>query len=248
MRPGALTGLLHQQQLTPWMLATAIAIAFILGAAHALTPGHGKTVVAAYLVGSRGTLRHAVFLGAMVTFTHTISVFLLGLATLFLFRYVVPEQVTRVLGAVSGLSIVAVGAWMLHKRLRHDHRHHPHSHSPGGHTHMPGEVSWSSLTALGVSGGLAPCESALVLLLTAVAMRRVALGLLLLVSFSLGLSLVLIGIGALVVYASVLLDTSRLSNRFFRWTPVASAAVVLALGLLMTGVSLGWIRPNWISG
>ena len=79
MRPGALTGLLHQQQLTPWMLATAIAIAFILGAAHALTPGHGKTVVAAYLVGSRGTLRHAVFLGAMVTFTHTISVFLLGL-------------------------------------------------------------------------------------------------------------------------------------------------------------------------
>jgi ABC-type nickel/cobalt efflux system permease component RcnA len=113
---------------------------------------------------------------------------------------------------------------------------------------MPDEVSWSSLTALGVSGGLAPCESALVLLLTAIAMRRVALGLLLLVSFSLGLSLVLIGIGALVVYASVLLDTSRLSNRFFRWTAVASAVVVLALGLLMTGVSLGWIRPNWISG
>src|ERR1017187_3588004 len=117
------------------MLATAIAIAFILGAAHALTPGHGKTVVAAYLVGSRGNLRHAVFLGAMVTFTHTISVFLLGLATLFLFRYIVPEQVTRVLGAVSGLSIVAVGAWMLHKRLCHDHHHHHHSHGPGGHTH-----------------------------------------------------------------------------------------------------------------
>src|ERR1700683_674238 len=139
----ALTRLLHQQQLTPWMIAAAIGIAFGLGAAHALTPGHGKTIVAAYLVGSRGTLKHAAFLGAMVTFTHTVSVFLLGLATLFLFQYVVPQKVTQVLGAISGLSIVAIGGWMLYKRVRgvghthhhshdHDHHHdhdHDHSHS-----------------------------------------------------------------------------------------------------------------------
>ena len=114
----SLVRLLHQGALTPWMMAAALAIAFALGAAHALTPGHGKTIVAAYLVGSRGTLRHAAFLGAMVTFTHTVSVFLLGMATLFLFQYVVPEKITRVLGAVSGLSIVAIGSWMLYKRLR----------------------------------------------------------------------------------------------------------------------------------
>ncbi len=59
----ALTRLLHQQQITPWMILAAIGIAFVLGAAHALTPGHGKTIVAAYLVGSRGTLKHAAFLG-----------------------------------------------------------------------------------------------------------------------------------------------------------------------------------------
>src|SRR5580692_8200681 len=128
--------LLHQEQLTPWMIAVAIGIAFVLGAAHALTPGHGKTIVAAYLVGSRGTLKHAVFLGAMVTLTHTITVFLLGLATLFLFQYVVPQKLTQVLGAISGLSIVAIGGWMLYKRLRgaghthtHDHDHgHDHAH------------------------------------------------------------------------------------------------------------------------
>src|SRR5208337_3319831 len=114
----ALTRLLHQQALTPWIIAASIGIAFVLGAAHALTPGHGKTIVAAYLVGSRGTLKHAAFLGAMVTFTHTITVFALGLATLFLFRYIVPEQITQVLGAISGLSIVAIGAWMLYKRAR----------------------------------------------------------------------------------------------------------------------------------
>jgi nickel/cobalt exporter len=277
----ALTRLLHQQQLTPWMIAVAIGIAFVLGAAHALTPGHGKTIVAAYLVGSRGTLKHAAFLGGMVTFTHTVSVFLLGLATLFLFQYVVPQKVTQVLGAISGLSIVAIGGWMLYKRLQgaghshshhhhdHDHEHHHHhhhdhdhphehghthdhshghSHGPGGHTHMPDEVSWSGLTALGVSGGLVPCESALVLLLTAIALRRVGLGLVLLISFSVGLALVLMAIGVLVIYAKNLLPSSNGNNPFFRWMPVASAAIVMMLGVVMTGVSLGWIQPHWIAG
>jgi nickel/cobalt exporter len=281
----ALTRLLHQQQITPWMIAAGLGIAFVLGAAHALTPGHGKTIVAAYLVGSRGTLKHAAFLGAMVTFTHTVSVFLLGLATLFLFQYVVPQKVTQVLGAISGLSIVAIGGWMLYKRLRgaghkhshshdddhahvhshahghehhhHDHPHdhvhehthsHDHSHGPGGHTHMPDEMSWSGLAALGASGGLVPCESALVLLLTAIALRRVGLGLLLLVSFSLGLALVLMAIGILVIYAKNLLPSRSGGNPFFRWMPVASAAVVMLLGVVMTGVSLGWIRPQWMAG
>ena len=277
------------------MVAAAIGIAFVLGAAHALTPGHGKTIVAAYLVGSRGTLKHAAFLGAMVTFTHTVSVFLLGMATLFLFQYVVPENITRVLGAISGLSIVAIGGWMLYKRLRgaehahshehehghshshdqhqhdhhqhhgHDHDHHDnhthgdhshgdhshqhtHEHAPHGHSHVPDEVSWSGLVALGASGGLVPCESALVLLLSAIALRRVGLGLVLLVSFSLGLAIVLMGIGVLVIYAKNLLPEKTGANPFFRWMPVASAAVVLVLGLLMTGVSLGWIQPRWIAG
>lgn len=285
---------LHQPSITPWMILAAVGIAFVLGAAHALTPGHGKTIVAAYLVGSRGTLKHAAFLGAMVTFTHTISVFLLGMATLFLFQYVVPETVTRVLGAVSGISIVAIGGWMLYKRLNatsdthshdhhhdhshshdddhghghdhdhghshdhHDHHHsgqdhaHSHDHEHGGHEHkhVPDEVSWSGLVALGASGGLVPCESALVLLLSAIALRRVGLGLLLLVSFSLGLAIVLMGIGVLVIYAKNLLPESKRGSRnpFFRWMPVASAAVVLVLGLLMTGVSLGWIQPKWMAG
>lgn len=295
----ALTRLLHQQELSPWMIAAAIGIAFVLGAVHALTPGHGKTIVAAYLVGSRGTLKHAAFLGGMVTFTHTITVFVLGLATLFLFQYVVPQNVTQVLGAISGLSIVAIGGWMLYKRARagahihvhdhdhshehvhvhahgpgdehdhahehhhhdhphdhahehaHDHQHdhsHGHTHGPGGHTHMPDEISWPGLVALGASGGLVPCESALVLLLTAIALRRVGLGLLLLVSFSLGLALVLMAIGILVIYAKNLLPSGTRSKPFFRWVPVASAGVVMLLGVVMTAVSLGWIRPHWIVG
>lgn len=113
---------------------------------------------------------------------------------------------------------------------------------------MPEEISWSGLVALGASGGLVPCESALVLLLTAIALRRVGLGLMLLVSFSLGLALVLMAIGVLVIYAKNLLPSGGGRGRWFHWLPVVSAAVVMVLGVLMTGVSLGWIGPRWTIG
>ena len=255
----------------------ALIVAFGLGAAHALTPGHGKTIVAAYLVGSRGTMKHAAFLGLMVTATHTISVFALGLATLFLFHFVVPEKITEILGVISGLSIAIIGGGMLWKRVgaqwnghHHDHHHehphthdhahshahdhghdHAHQHGPGGHTHAPeGEITWSSLTTLAVSGGLVPCESALVLLLGAIALGRVGLGLLLLISFSLGLAGVLMGIGAIVLSTKRVLPkhTRNGSARWMRWTPIASAGVVVLLGVIMTGVSLGWLPSGWLVG
>jgi ABC-type nickel/cobalt efflux system permease component RcnA len=254
VRGDFLSGLLHQRELTPWMMFLGLAAAFALGAAHALTPGHGKTIVAAYLVGSRGTLKHAAFLGLMVTFTHTITVFALGLATLFLFRFVMPEKIAQILGVISGLSIVAVGLWMVRKRLaaaKHTHHHHhhhgPHDHHHHRHSHVPAEISWPGLIALGASGGLVPCESALVLLLGAIAIGRVALGLLLLLAFSAGLAIVLMTIGVLVLYAKNLLPESHRtgSNPVFRWVPMVSAALVTVLGLIVTGVSLGWIPAKW---
>lgn len=262
-----------------WLLL-GMAVAFGLGAAHALTPGHGKTIVAAYLVGSRGTMKHAAFLGAMVTFTHTISVFLLGLGTLWLSRYVVPEKIIPVLGAISGLSIVVIGASLFYKRLRklrpaashahhhhhhdhdhahsHDHHHdhdrphshnhpHTHDHGPHAHSHVPeGEITLGSLIALGASGGLVPCPSALVLLLSSIALGHVGVGLILLAAFSLGLAGVLMGIGMMVLYAKNWLpDPARTSQHpAFRLVPVLSAFVIVCLGILMTGVSLGWVRPG----
>ena len=101
--------------------------------------------------------------------------------------------------------------------------------------------------ALGASGGLVPCESALVLLLGAIALGRVGLGLGLLVCFSLGLALVLMAIGVLVLYAKNLIPERKRdgSRGLLRWVSIASPAVVMLLGLVMTGVSLGWIRPEW---
>lgn len=277
VRGDFLSTLLHSNRMTPWMMLTGLVVAFLLGGAHALTPGHGKTIVAAYLVGSRGTLKHAAFLGGMVTFTHTVSVFALGLVTLFVSRFVMPEKLTQWLGVASGLSIVAVGLWMAYKRLhhaRHDHGHHhhhhhhhvhdhhhdhDHSHEAGhhhehhhdhGHSHVPNDLSWAGLVALGASGGLVPCESALVLLLGAIALQRVGFGILLLVSFSAGLAVVLMAVGAIVLYARNLLPERQhvQSKWFFRYVPVTSAMLVTVVGLIMTAVSIGWLRPAWMIG
>jgi ABC-type nickel/cobalt efflux system permease component RcnA len=227
------------------MALLGLAAAFGLGAAHALSPGHGKTIVAAYLVGARGTAKHALFLGSMVTFTHTISVFALGFVTLFLSTYVAPDKITPALELISGASIVWIGATLLYKRIRalrgHPHHHHDHEHGPHGHSHVPeGEVTLGSLIALGASGGLVPCPSALILLLAAIRLDRTGLGLILLAAFSAGLAAVLTAIGLAVLYAKHLLPERPAPRwrRAARLVPVFSAGVVLCIGLLMTGVSL----------
>jgi nickel/cobalt transporter (NicO) family protein len=246
----------------PWMLL-GLAVAFGLGGAHALEPGHGKTIVAAYLVGSRGTMKHAALLGAVVTFTHTISVFLLGLAMLALSKSIVPANVIRTLEAASGMAIVVIGAMLFYQRLRqlmherahdhghhhhHGHGHHDHEHGPHSHVHLPKEeVTLGNLIALGVSGGLVPCPAALVILLAAIAFGHVGAGLVLLAAFSLGLAGVLMLVGMLVLYARSWLPNSDGADRhpIFRLVPVLSALIIVCLGLLMTGVSLGIVRAGF---
>lgn len=224
-----------------WMLV-ALAVAFGLGGAHALEPGHGKTIVAAYLVGSRGTAAHAALLGAVVTFTHTISVFVLGMAMLVLSRSIVPGNVIKTLEAASGMSIVAVGAMLFFERIQQlRHPHHDHSHLPAE------EVTLGSLIALGVSGGLVPCPAALVIMLAAIASGHTGAGLVLLVAFSLGLAGVLMIVGMLVLYARSWLPSPEAATRHpvFRLMPVLSALIIVCLGLLMTSVSLGWVPTGF---
>ncbi len=259
-----LSTLLGRRDLSFGMMLVGLAAAFGFGAMHALSPGHGKTIVAAYLVGSRGTVKHALFLGAMVTFTHTISVFLLGFGTLLLSAYIVPEKIIPVLSILSGLSIAMIGGYLLIQRTNHlmqqvnhthdghDHshgginHHHGHHHGPGGHTHVPeGEVSMASLIGLAISGGMVPCPSALILLLSAISIGRTGFGLALLTSFSFGLAFVLMAIGLIVLFAKNLLpESSQVRNRkFFLYVPVISAFVIFCVGMVMTGIAAGLIKP-----
>ena len=241
-KPDFLSHLLAMSQIPLQWVLLGLVVAFGLGGAHALEPGHGKTIVAAYLVGSRGTMKHAALLGAVVTFTHTISVFLLGLAMLVLSKSIVPGNVIKTLEIASGVSIVAIGAMLFYQRLR-DLRHpHPHSHLPD--QQEDGEVTLGSLIALGVSGGLVPCPAALVIMLGAIAFGHTGLGLVLLLAFSLGLAGVLMVVGMFVLYAKRWLPDSDATGRhpilrpLLRVAPVLSALVIVCVGLLLLRVQI----------
>jgi ABC-type nickel/cobalt efflux system permease component RcnA len=215
----------------------ALLIAMFWGAVHALSPGHGKSLVAAYLVGSRGTSRHAVALGIIVTITHTSGVFALGVVALQLSSVVTPEELYPWLSVTAGVMVVGVGAAILRRRLAarrgHDHHHHGHEHHHHHHHHQEA-ITPRSLLALGVSGGLVPCPSALVVMLGAVALGRTAFGLVLVVAFSVGLAATLTAVGLVALHAHRLLDRVPSSRPLFQWIPVASALMVTLLGVTLT--------------
>jgi nickel/cobalt transporter (NicO) family protein len=227
--------LITEDDLSLGVVLIALAVALFWGAAHALTPGHGKAIVAAYLVGTRGKARHAFLLGGIVTVTHTIGVFALGLVTLALSEFLVPEQLYPWLNLVSALLVVGVGLAVLrsrylHARLhRHGHDHHHHHH----HEHEQGR-GLRGLVAVGISGGLLPCPTALVVLLAAISLHRVGYGLLLIVAFSVGLASVITAIGLVAVTAKRAFSRLRLDGPLVRALPAVSALVVLGLGAAMT--------------
>jgi nickel/cobalt transporter (NicO) family protein len=226
------SSLIGRDHLSALVILASLAAAFFWGMAHALSPGHGKTIVAAYLVGQRGTPWHAAALGAIVTATHTIGVFALGLVTLALSAFIVPEQLYPWLNLVSGVLVVAIGATVFRSRLRHRGRTHDHKHHHHHHEHEA--PSRRSLVAVGITGGLLPCPSALVVLLAAISLHRVAFGMLLIVAFSAGLALSITGIGLVAVFAKQVFKRATFEGRLVRMLPAASALVILAAGLAMT--------------
>ena len=286
----------------PFFLLAGL-IAAVLGGFHALEPGHGKTLVAAYLVGSRGTSWHAILLGCVVTASHTISVYMLGLITLYASQWILPEQLYPWLGMASGLLVAGLGLTLFLRRFLgtlpnangahlhdgsdeahqhvHEHSHdsepHPHhSHVAesahghnwwGGHVHAGGDeddrsphkhehaitrhlhieeksaatvpISLRNLFALGVTGGIVPCPAALVVLLGALAIHRIAFGLFLIVAFSVGLAGVLISFGLMMVYARRLISRAGPSGPLTeRWLPLASSALITIVGISITFQSL----------
>ncbi len=233
------------------VLLLLLGAAFAWGAFHALSPGHGKAMVAAYLAGTRGDARHAVALGGVVTFTHTIGVFALGLVTLLLSQYVLPEDLYPWLTLASGVLVVVIGASVLRSRVRwaresqpepaHSHRHlgeHAHDHDDHGHVHghhhLPRELGWRGVVGMGASAGLIPCPSALVVLLAAVSQNDLPLGMLLIVAFSLGLALTLTGLGLAVVYAARLTARVGFSRRLTAVLPTVSAVLIVGVGIVLS--------------
>ena len=256
-------------RIEPRIAFLALLGALLLGGVHALSPGHGKTIVGAYLIGSRGTPRHAAFLGLTVTITHTLGVFVLGFITLYASRFIVAERLFPILSLISAVLVLGMGMVLLAQRLRAarpkadsaaavfhaapERRRNllfapsyqrealgetgvMHSHGGAMHSHLPpgaaGEkVTWRSLLTLGISGGLVPCPSAMVLLLAAVALNKTAYGMLLVVAFSVGLAITLTLIGMAFLYARNRFHGPRSGARWPQFLPVLSAGTITAIGI-----------------
>ena len=256
--------LIDTKDLSPAFILLAVGLSMLFGASHALSPGHGKTVVAAYLVGSRGTIKHAIFLGLVVTLTHVSSVFLLGVVTLYFSQYIVPDKLYPIIESGSGFLIIVIGMALFLKRYaayqklrfadslgvklvhhhHHDHNHvhqhshehdhaqaHHHVHGLGTHAHeIPVDATFKDLLFLGITGGIVPCPSAIVVLVAAIALHRIVFGLALIVFFSIGLAAVLITIGILMVTAKRVFDRFQNRGKTIRWLQIISPVLVMLVG------------------
>ena len=264
--PGGVSGvdlpsIFRTADVTPLILLVSILTAAALGAGHALTPGHGKTLMAAYLVGTRGTPLHAAGLGLSVALSHTLGIMVLAGLVVGAQGILPPDVVVKSAPIVAAISIVAIGSWMLFGETRrrwrlrtaaaerahehdhgadHDHDHAEHDaaeHSHGGvrHSHLPtagSTISWRSLFVLGLAGGLIPSTNALLILLGSIAAGRPTFGFVLVVAFGLGMALVMGGIGLALVLARGRLDRVDATSRLGRISAyVPIAAAVLVFSL-----------------
>jgi nickel/cobalt exporter len=271
------TDLVSQQRLTFGLGLTGLAVSLLLGAVHAVGPGHGKTIMAAYAAG-RGeqSLRDVLILGGTVTATHTGGVLLLGLLVAVGTAFA-PELLFPWLGLVSGVLVCVVGITLCRGALRrrrnphehglehgHEHHHehghshgHSHDHSPGhshghGHTHTHVSATWAdgkprsraSVVVMGVAGGLVPTPSAIVVLLGAAAFGHTWFGILLVLAYGVGMALTLVLAGLLFVRISDRLRNRLLDKgkaRLLGLVPIATAAVVIALGVGLTAKGIGTV-------
>jgi ABC-type nickel/cobalt efflux system permease component RcnA len=276
--------LFRSASLTPILAVASILLAAALGAGHALTPGHGKTLMAAYLVGRRGTIRHAIGLGLSVTVSHTLGILLLALLVTGAEAALPADVVVRTVPVLAALGFVAIGAWMIVSEVRrrrsgtaaapHVHDHEPHTHEPFEHEHphdtehehghphehdhepeldhgaglehehgglrhrhglAPGEaITWRSLFALGLAGGIIPSTNALIILLGALVAGRAAFGIVLVIAFGLGMALVLGGVGVALVLVRGRLErvpsSPRVSTALAN-APLVASVLVFGIGL-----------------
>jgi len=281
---GELPGIFEEADITPVMLLLSLVTAAALGAGHALTPGHGKTLMAAYLVGTRGTPLHALGLGLSVSLSHTIGILVLAGIVVGASDVLPPDVVVRWAPVVAAVSIVAIGGWMLAGELRrrrsagagptaapheHDHDDHGHDHvhenehdqdhdheqrhdhglehrhGGGTHSHAPAPgstITWRSLFALGLAGGLIPSTSALLILLGSIAAGRPAFGFVLVVAFGLGMAAVMAGIGLAIVAARGRLErmpAGRGLGRVRETVPLVAALLVFGFGIYLTVHAVG---------
>jgi nickel/cobalt transporter (NicO) family protein len=244
MAVGSMSDQLQSLVHSPGVPPLAFALAFVAGAAHAVAPGHGKSLAAAYLVGSRGRVRDAAWLGGSVAVMHTLSVLLIGLAWAFLSLADVirMQELTSWLQIGAGLLVVATGLWLVRRHLRRGHHEHTHDHDHDHdhdhhHDHGHGAGERPGLLMLGISGGLIPSPAAFLVLVSGLYIGRAGFALLLVMTFGIGMAVVLFGVGVLAVAGSSVVVRGAQSRAVLRLA-TRVAPVLAAAGITLFGVGI----------
>lgn len=247
---------LYSPETNPLFFVLVLVVAFVLGAIHALGPGHGKSLMAAYLVGARGRIKDAIIIAISITFSHVFSVIVIGFVVFLLMDVFWSEKISLWLGIVSGILICAIGLRLLLQRIHlfqvkqksnSQANYHPvvensnlthHHHFLTGtdshhHSHKDSNLSLWSTISLGISSGIVPCPKALVILLLAISLQKVMLGIIIVTVFSLGMALVLIAVGIILVKASHLVK-DRFQSRWTQLLPVLGSIIIIILGFVIT--------------
>lgn len=265
VRSNTLSDMFSDGNRTPVFVFLTILAAFGLGALHAIEPGHGKALLAFTLVGSRATVKQAAILAASLTFAHTIGVLLLGVALFFAAGFV-SESIYPWITLLSGVAVAVIGARNLSRYLRarrvhahvdgHVHSHgfsddHHHGGEERGHSHAipgTGPIDFRGAVVAAMSGGVAPCPAAIVVMLAALRLHQLGYGVFLIVVFSLGLASVLTALGIAVVHSSALVARSGRFDRLVSAGPLLSAALISIVGAVMIAqgfVAQGVHAPVW---
>jgi len=241
VRSSALSDMLAKGAANPWIVLLTLAMAIGLGALHALEPGHGKTLLAVSLVGARATSKQALVLAVALTFAHTAGVLALGVLMLAAAQWIVPENVYPWVTFASGAIVAALGANALSRYVKsrrgeaHDHGHdhgHEHRHeAPAGDA----PLSFKSVVLVAMTGNIAPCPAALVVLLAALTLHQLAYGLVVVVAFSIGLAAVLTGLGIALVHGAAWASNWRGFDALIRYGPLVTACVISVIGAGMLG-------------
>jgi nickel/cobalt exporter len=234
-----IAGVVGTSSITPLVVLASLLASAVLGAGHALTPGHSKTRMGAYLVGSRGTALHAIALRLSVTVWHTLGIVVLA-AIILQARDIAPELFNTVAPVVSGLTVIAIGGWLHGQRHKHGHSHGSNSHDDVAPPDAP--IGWRSVFVLGLAGGLIPSTNALIILLAAINRDRPAYGLVLVIAFGLGMAVVLGGVGLALVFARDRphrLPSGSGVGRLATDAPLGAAYLIFSLGIWLTSQAIG---------
>lgn len=212
----------------------AVAVAFLLGGLHTLTPGHNKVLTGAYLVGVNGRIRHAVLIGVATAVSHTLSVIIIGSLAITVRGQNIAAFYLKWLGVPSGLVVVGLGVLLLTRHLKgesgHSHKHADGTEHSHAHAHViPSKLTLSGLVALGLIHGIVPTTDALAVLLVALTVEQAALGIGLILAYSIGIAVVMSSIGILFIKSQMILS-SRF-ERLTRWMPMIAAGLVVLFGL-----------------